>query len=279
MILEQNVREFILFIVQIASLIALIVYVIKTADMAREAKKSAELTEKNLEEMIVNRNLEFAPYIVVYFDAMTDSPVFDLVVKNTGKTIANNIVIAFNPPLQSSLPNLDLSELSMLKKRIPSMPPEYEFRTAIDRLETRLETDDLPKIYEVKVTYTGGLDNKVREIQYLLDLNVYRGMMETNISSLSDLTHVVEEIPVQLAELTGSADRINGKLALLNEGNDRISEKLTALTDKIEPLTNQVQALMEKTEDLPKLAENLEEIPKAIVTLGEKIGSKPNKVW
>ncbi|MBP7213140.1 MAG: hypothetical protein KBA03_02795 [Anaerolineaceae bacterium] len=279
MIIEQNVREFILFIVQIASLIALIVYVIKTADMAREAEKSAALTERNLEEMIVNRNLEFAPYIVVYFDAMTDSPVFDLVVKNTGKTIANNIVIAFNPPLQSSLSNLDLSELSMLKKRIPSMPPEYEFRTAIDRLETRLASDDLPKIYEVKVTYTGGLDNKVREIQYLLDLNVYRGMMESNISSLSDLTHVVEEIPAQLAELTGSTERINGKLALLNESNERLSEKLTMLTDKVEPLSNQIQSLMEKAEELPKLTENLEEIPKAIVTLGEKIGSKTNKVW
>ena len=279
MILEQNVREFILFIVQIASLIALIVYVIKTADMAREAKKSAALTEKSLEEMIINRNLEFAPYIVVYFDAMTDSPVFDLVVKNTGKTIANNIVIAFNPPLKSSLPNLDLSELSMLKKRIPSMPPEYEFRTAIDRLETRLASDDLPKVYEVKVTYTGGLDNKVREIQYLLDLNVYQGMMESNISSLSDLTHVVEEIPVQLAELTASTDRINGKLALLNEGNERFSEKLSTLTEKVEPLSNQIQSLMEKTEDLPKLAENLEEIPKAIATLGETVGKKTNKVW
>ena len=279
MILEQNVREFILFVVQIASLIALIVYVIKTADMAREAKKSAALTEKSLEEMIVNRNLEFAPYIVVYFDAMTDSPVFDLVVKNTGKTIANNIVIAFNPPLQSSLPNLDLSELSMLKRRIPSMPPEYEFRTAIDRLETRLESSELPKIYEVKVSYTGGLDNKAREIQYLLDLNVYRGMMETNLSSLSDLTHVVEEIPVQLAELTGSTERINGKLALLNEGNERLGEKLTTLTDKVEPLSNQLQSLMEKAEDLPKLAENLEEIPKAIATLGETVGKKANKVW
>lgn len=279
MILEQNVREFILFIVQIASLVALIIYVKKTADMAREAKKSAALTEKSLEEMIVNRNLEFAPYIVVYFDAMTDSPIFDLVVKNTGKTIANNIVIAFNPPLQSSLPYLDLSELSMLNKRIPSMPPEYEFRTAIDRLETRLESSDLPKVYEVKVTYTGGLDNKAREIQYLLDLNVYRGMIETNISSLSDLTHVIEEIPVQLVELRGSTDGINSKLALLNEGNEKLSEKLSTLTEKVEPLSNQLQLLMEKAEDLPKLAQNLEEIPKAISNLGEKISTKTNKVW
>ena len=190
MILEQNVREFILFIVQIASLIALIIYVKKTSDMAREAKKSAALTEKSLEEMIVNRNLEFAPYIVVYFDAMTDSPVFDLVVKNTGKTIANNIVIAFNPPLQSSLPNLDLSELSMLKKRIPSMPPEYEFRTAIDRLETRLESSDLPKFMRLRLYI--GVDNKARK-PISADLNVYRGMMETNISSLSDLTMLLKK--------------------------------------------------------------------------------------
>ncbi|NLC13821.1 MAG: hypothetical protein GX768_07250 [Chloroflexi bacterium] len=249
--MSESLRETILLIVQIASLAAVIVYVVKTAEMAKETKKSAAATEKSIEEMVEDRNLEFAPYVVVYFDAQTDSPIFDLVIKNTGKTVANHINIVFEPPLQTSLKNYDLDRLSLIHQPIPAIPPGFELRTSIDRLETRLKSDSLPKLYKVTVTYTGGLSDAVRKIDYLLDLNMFHGILETHKSSLTDMTHVVQEIPRQLERLT----------------------------DRVEEVSGHIEQLAEKNEPTPQLLENLSEISKAIEALDATMKSKNTKIW
>lgn len=249
--MSDSSRETILLIVQIASLIAVIVYVIKTADVARETKKSAAATEKSIEEMVKDRNLEFAPYIVVYFDAQTDSPIFDLVIKNTGKTIANQVKVTFEPPLQTSLKNYDLGRLALIHQPIPAIPPGFELRTSIDRLETRLDSDTLPKQYKVMVTYTGGLNDDVRKLDYLLDLSVFHGILETHVSSLTDLTHAVGDIPRHLERLADRTEDVSGHLDQLADRVDKISQ----------------------------LNENLEEISKAIEGLDATMKAKNTKIW
>ena len=250
--MSESLRETILLIVQIASLVALIAYVLKTADMARETKKSAAATEKSIEEMVEDRNLEFAPYVVVFFDAQTDSPIFDLVIKNTGKTIANHVKVVFEPPLQTSLKNYDLEKLALIHQPIPAIPPGFELRTSLDRLETRLESDKLPKLYQVTVTFTGGLNNVVRKLEYILDLEVFHGILETHKSSLTDLTHAVEDISDHLGQLTGEIEKIPGKV--VEERNDHIGQTL-------------------------QLIDNLKEISKAIDGLEGTIKSKNTKIW
>ncbi len=263
--MSESLRETILLIVQIASLVAVIVYVIKTADMARETKKSATATEKSIEEMVEDRTLEFAPYIVVYFDAQTDSPIFDLVIKNTGKTIANHVRVIFEPPLQTSLKNYDLEELAFIHQPIPSIPPGFELRTSIDRLETRLESDSLPKLYKVTVTYTGGLSEVIRKIEYLLDLNVFHGILETHKSSLTDLTHVIEDIPRHLEQISDQAEQM--------------SEHLELLTTKMDQIPDRLDQLAERIEQLPQLTDKIDEISKAIEGLDGTIKSKNTKIW
>ncbi|HBO34713.1 MAG TPA: hypothetical protein DD636_08305 [Anaerolineaceae bacterium] len=249
--MSESLRETILLIVQIASLAAVILYVVKTAEMARETKKSAAATEKSIEEMVEDRNLEFAPYIVVYFDAQTDSPIFDLVIKNTGKTIANHVQVVFEPPLKTSLKNYDLEGLTLIHQPIPAIPPGYELRTSIDRLETRLESETLPKVYKVTVTFTGGLSDIVRKLEYLLDLNVFHGILETHKSSLTDLTHAVEDIPRHLEHLW--------------KRTEQVSDQLVQLTDSVEKIL--------------QLIDNLEEISKAIEGLDGTMKSRNSKIW
>lgn len=249
--MSESLRETILLLVQIASLVAVIVYVIKTAEMAKETKKSAAATEKSIEEMVEDRNLEFAPYVVVYFDAQTDSPIFDLVIKNTGKTIANHVNIVFEPPLQTSLKNYDLEALTFIHQPIPAIPPGFELRTSIDRLETRMESETLPKIYKVTVTFTGGLSDSVRKLDYLLDLNVFHGILETHKSSLTDLTHAVQEIPHRL---------------------EQISNRTAAMTVYLEQLSEHV-------ENFPLLINKIEGVSKAIEDLDGTMKSKNTKVW
>lgn len=263
--MSESLRETVLLIVQIASLAAVIVYVIKTAEMARETKKSAAATEKSIEEMVEDRNLEFAPYIVVYFDAQTDSPIFDLVVKNSGKTIANQVKVVFEPPLQTSLKNYDLEGLTLIHQPIPAIPPGFELRTSIDRLETRLESDALPKIYKVTVTFTGGLNNAVRKLEYLLDLNVFHGILETHKSSLTDLTHAVEDIPRHLK--------------FLSEQTEQASDHVGRLAEKMDQVPVHLKQLTEQMEKLAQLPDSLEEMKEAVKGLEATMKSKNTKIW
>ncbi len=249
--MSESLRETILLIVQIASLVAVIVYVVKTAEMARETKKSAAATEKSIEEMVEDRNLEFAPYVVVYFDVQTDSPIFDLVIKNTGKTIANYVKVVFEPPLQTSLKNYDLEGLAFIHQPIPAIPPGFELRTSIDRLETRMESETLPKVYKVTVSFTGGLNDAVRKLDYLLDLNVFHGILETHKSSLTDLTHAVEDIPRHLEHISNRTAEVTGHL-------DQLAEHI---------------------ENIPLLIEKIEWVSKAIDGLDETMKSKNTKIW
>lgn len=249
--MSEATRETILLIVQIASLIGLIIYVVKTAEVAKETKKSARAMEKSIEEMVADRDQEFAPYIIVYFDAQTDSPIFDLVVKNTGKSIADNIKITFDPPLQTSLKNYDISKLSFIHQAIPAMPPGYELRSAFDRLETRLISESLPKLYKVQVSYFGGLNQKLRRLEYVLDINTFQGILDTHASSFSDLNHTLEDIPVKL-------DALKRVVELIPERNRGIQEELSRLVNK--PDQNA-------------------EILEAIRALNATISARENKIW
>ena len=139
----------------------------------------------------------------------------------------------------------------MIHQPIPAIPPGFELRTSIDRLETRLKSDSLPKLYKVTVTYTGGLNDAVRKIDYLLDLNMFHGILETHKSSLTDMTHVVQEIPRQLERLT----------------------------DRVEEVSGHIEQLAEKNEPTPQLLENLSEISKAIEALDATMKSKNTKIW
>jgi len=178
--------------------------VIKTAEVAEGTRQSAQAMDRSVAEMVEDRDQEIAPYVVVYFDHQTDSPIFDLVIKNTGRTAARNVEIAFNPPLQTSLKNYDIAQLAFIHQIIPTLPPEYEMRASVDVIDNVLKSETLPKQYRVKVSYTGGINANLRESEYLLDLNVFKGILETHTRSLTDLTLAVESISDKIDELAKS---------------------------------------------------------------------------
>jgi hypothetical protein len=249
--MSESTRETILLIVQVASLIGLIVYVIKTAEVAKETKKSARAMEKSIDEMVADRDQEYAPYVVVYFDAQTDSPIFDLVVKNTGKSIADNVRISFDPPLQTSLKNFDISKLSFIHQPIPTMPPGFELRTSFDRLENRLNSDTLPKTYKVRVSYFGGLQQKMRQLEFVLDLNTFQGILETHVSSLSDINRTLDAIPAKL-------DSLNSLIKSRPQMEQGIAQELRKLAEK---------------------PDHQEKMLKALEEINETMNSRENKIW
>ena len=202
--MKADTLDVIMFVIQLLSLIALVVYVIKTAEVAEGTRKSAEAMDRSVAEMVEDRDQQIAPYVVIYFDNQTDSPIFDLVIKNTGRTAARNVWIAFDPPLQTSLKNYDIEQLAFIHQVIPTLPPDYEIRASVDVIKNVLNSETLPKQYHVKVSYLGGIKSSPREAEYILDLNVFNGILETHTRSLSDLTRAVEKISDKIDELARS---------------------------------------------------------------------------
>ncbi len=93
--------------------------------------ESPEISSRILEEMKDARDEEAAPQVICYFDIPMGRSLIYLAVKNIGKGIANDVKIAFEPPLQNS-GNLDLSRLPLLQNGITSLPPGHEIRTLFD---------------------------------------------------------------------------------------------------------------------------------------------------
>lgn len=202
--MKATTLEIILFVIQLLSLIAFVVYLIKTAEVAKGTRQPAQAMNRSVAEMVEDRDQEIAPYVVVYFDHQTDSPIFDLVIKNTGRTAARNVEIVFTPPLQTSFKNYDIEQLAFIHQVIPTLPPDYEIRASVDVIDNVLRSETLPRQYRVKVNYLGGIKSDKRESEYLLDLNVFKVILETHTRSLTDLTQAVERISDQLDELAKS---------------------------------------------------------------------------
>jgi hypothetical protein len=192
-----STRDTVVFIVQLLSLIFLIIYVIKTWEMASATRKSAEATEKSVIELRETRDQESSPYIIVYFDVQIESRVIYLVVKNIGRTIATQVHLQFTPSLQRSDDFPCLMELSFIKNGIASMPPNYEIRTLIDSTPAYFGNNELPLKFHVIITYYGGVIAKQRVVEQTLDLSANKGLMfirPKNITNLCDeVTNLVSE--------------------------------------------------------------------------------------
>src|SRR5262245_49326539 len=97
---HKDLVDYAIAAVQLAALIALVVYVVKTWQIASANRRSVEVSEAVLKEMRTTRFQEIAPYVIVFLDMpYSNDWVMYLVVKNTGKTVAKNVRFKFDPPL------------------------------------------------------------------------------------------------------------------------------------------------------------------------------------
>jgi hypothetical protein len=192
-----------LLCVQIPTLIALIVYVVKTWEMASAARKSAEVAEKTVLEMREARDQESAPYVIAYFDIHPGKNLIYLVVKNIGRSMATNVKLHFDPPLLGN----DISKQwkdFLTENIIPSMPPNYEIRTILGAFLDYLRPE-CPICYSVTVSYYGGVSTELRNSQYKLDLSPFRGIAFTQEYDTGDIVKRMEKlvaVQIKVAEAT-----------------------------------------------------------------------------
>jgi hypothetical protein len=204
--------DYSLAFIQAASLIALVVYVVKTWEMASATRRAAEVSAASLQETRDARDQEIAPYVTVYFDIPYGASLIYLVVKNIGKTVAGNVKIEFDPPLKRSTGE-PINKLPVEADVMGSFAPGYEVRSLFDSTVSYLNQADLPSTYKATITYEGGLYSTSRQLVQHIDLAIHKGMHYTLVK---DTSHVVRE----LEKLTRSTDKITDQL-------DRVADSLS----------------------------------------------------
>lgn len=182
-----------LLIIQIPTLIALIVYVIKTWEMATATREAAEAAQNTLLEMREARDQETAPYVIAYFDVPNDTRSLDLVIKNIGKSMATNVTVSFDPQLKLRDPYENMLARVLPPEGIPSIPPDYEIRTALDFF-MNYKQSGLPMKFTIDVSYQGGIRKEKRSATYNSDLTLFRGNVYTLEPSIKDITEEIKRL-------------------------------------------------------------------------------------
>jgi hypothetical protein len=206
--MTKETIDLILVVVQVATFIAVALYVRitlrmanSTKEMVSAAQKSAEASilsasaaENTVKELLETRDQETRPYIVVYFEVQQGGPFISLVIKNLGKTVAENVRLNFTPPLRSTTSGVEVHKIAAVTQGIGSMPPGHEIRTFFDSAISLFGDESAPLTYSVEVSYHGGLRTDARNYKLTLDLQAFRGLMYAHEKDLDDLVKQVEKL-------------------------------------------------------------------------------------
>jgi hypothetical protein len=157
---------------------------------ARSARRQAEAAERQtgLQEQIHRDSLQ--PY--VYLDVRVDpvsKEMFDLVIENSGPTIATNVKVSIDPPLRSSIdPDVDRWALT---RGIVSMPPGRSLSWGFDMALSR--GDDYPSKYQVTITGDGPF-GPMQQLSYSLDLDDYDDTEARKTGTLKDIAKGITDL-------------------------------------------------------------------------------------
>ncbi len=216
--MDEATRETLLFWIQVFTLIALIIYVAKTWEMASATRKAAEATERSVAEMKEARDQQTRPYVIAYFTIKEGTGLIYLVLKNIGQSVARNVRFSFDPPLKTSNETINqmLAKMSFVTEGIQSMPPGYELKTFFDSTVSYLNNEELPQKYNVRISYYGGIRPEQRIDEYVLDISAFWGLSYTRETTMKDLVKRTEAIGKELSRIRQNIRQI----AQTMEGED-----------------------------------------------------------
>lgn len=98
-----------------------------------------------------------------------------LTAENLGRTIARQVSIRSDKPLESTLSGpREIDESPLFHEPIPTLPPGEKIRVLFDQYAARVEAK-LPLTHDVTLCYKGPTGKKEWEHPYRLDLGIYLG--------------------------------------------------------------------------------------------------------
>ena len=197
-------------IVAAAIALAAVIYSVKSTHAAQDsagsgkrsaaaAERAAAAAEQQTEIQLQLRKDAAQPYVWVDVrpDDVTDE-LLNLVIGNSGPTIAQNVRATIDPPLEAIDQLKDRAETAqdLLARGIRSLPPGRTLVWPLGQGFNILD-GDRPKKHTVTVTADGPF-GPVPPLTYVLDLMDYNGHMHRPVGSLHLLTKAVENIEDKL---------------------------------------------------------------------------------
>ncbi|WP_147312445.1 hypothetical protein [Thermomonospora umbrina] len=186
-------------------------------DQAVTAQESANTAQRQLALSEQAHREQAEPYVVVDIrPADLVSSIFILVIENIGPTVARNVRITFDPPLErcaESHPNMfKIRDSLPMQQGIPAMPPGRRIEWFFDSTQTRLQSD-LPTAYEATVEAEGPF-GRVEPLTYRVDLAMYRSIETLSVKTTHDGVKVLDK-------LSNSVEKIASALGSQRTKEDR----------------------------------------------------------
>jgi len=150
-----------LFIVQIITLIALIIYVIKTWQMASATRDAAEASQKTLITIEQENENEKRPLVDVAI-LIRRSKVFEFLITNRGRTTAHDLRIEMEPPFPDDLENKKLAQNKVFENGLRSLHSGVELCTFFSSSVTYLKSEK-PREFIAHVAYKSSWGKKYIE--------------------------------------------------------------------------------------------------------------------
>ncbi|RCG29870.1 hypothetical protein DQ384_16990 [Sphaerisporangium album] len=178
------------------------------ADAAKEqvavGKDQLDVASRQLELEVAIRREQQEPHVVV---DIVPSPhaikVFILVIENIGPTVARNVRIAFEPPIERAAERNPhqhvLRNSRIFTEGISHMPPGRRIELLFDQTPERHDAQ-LPMQYAATVDaeWTGG---RVETMTYNIDLSIYYDVTFHGVRNLHDGVEVLEKVKKELDEI------------------------------------------------------------------------------
>lgn len=156
------------------------------------------------------------PYVVPSI-GVEQQMLFMFVIENIGMAPALDVIVEFDPPLQSEMK--DLEAVTILRDPIPTMPPGQRFRAFWESSLTVFDKEkpyEHPMTYRVTVNYRDSYGHRFGPEVYVLDFHVYEGQA-IGPKGVSELVKAVEDLTKEHKKWTDGIRGLNVKTTDVTE--------------------------------------------------------------
>lgn len=218
-------------LINLATLIFIIIYVVKTWHIASATRISAEATKSMASEMKAARESETSPHVIVFFNVSITKAHVHLVVRNIGKGVAENVKVEFTPFLESTLLK-ELVRSSWAQDGFGTLPPGGEIRTFIDLTHNLFGNEEFSLKYVADVTFSCAGTGDLKKSQQTLDLRPYK-----------NVDYIVEK----------GIDDVVGDIKLLAKHGDKTAKAMEKIAREVSSgvwVRNECQVLSQTPHDV-----------------------------
>jgi hypothetical protein len=173
----------------LAACATVLIYIVIGLFAWRQVREARKLREEQARPFVI---VDFEPGFLVY-----------LTVENLGRTMAREVSIHFDKPLETTLTGRrEIDETPLFREPIPTLPPGKKIRVLFDQAPARLDAG-LPLTYDVELRYQGPTGKKEWKHPYRLDLGMYVGS-QLPPKGIPELVTEVEALREEIKRWRGS---------------------------------------------------------------------------